>query len=117
MDRKLEFYQQYGVEEYYIYDPDNVDLSGYRRIDGTLQPLAPMDGWVSPRLGIRFDLSGPELVIWRPDGQRFLTFVEQAAAQEQAQQHALHARQLADEAQVLRGTLGGPPPRTGNRSR
>ena len=32
------------------------------------------DGFVSPRLGIRFDLSGPEMVVYRPDGRRFLTF-------------------------------------------
>jgi hypothetical protein len=30
-------------------------------------------GFVSPRLGIRFDLSGPELVVYRPDGTPFLT--------------------------------------------
>jgi hypothetical protein len=32
--------------------------------------------YVSPRLGIRFDLSGPELVVYGPDGSRFLTFEE-----------------------------------------
>jgi Uma2 family endonuclease len=28
MERKLEFYDRYGVEEYYIYDPDDIELIG-----------------------------------------------------------------------------------------
>jgi Uma2 family endonuclease len=31
MIRKFNFYQQYGVEEYYIYDPDNGSLDGWLR--------------------------------------------------------------------------------------
>jgi hypothetical protein len=31
---------------------------------------------VSPRLGIKFDTDQSELVIYRPDGERFLTSVE-----------------------------------------
>ena len=27
MDRKFEFYETYGVEEYYVYDPDSIKLS------------------------------------------------------------------------------------------
>ena len=28
MERKFQFYERYGVEEYYIYDPDNGDAGG-----------------------------------------------------------------------------------------
>lgn len=28
LDKKLVFYDRYGVEEYYLYDPDKCDLSG-----------------------------------------------------------------------------------------
>jgi Uma2 family endonuclease len=31
MEEKFEFYQQYGVEEYYIYDPDTFSLGGWLR--------------------------------------------------------------------------------------
>ena len=31
MERKLLFYELYGVQEYYIYDPDYFELSGRRR--------------------------------------------------------------------------------------
>lgn len=32
MERKLKFYEYHGVDEYYIYDPDNGDLIGWRRV-------------------------------------------------------------------------------------
>ena len=71
---KFGFYERYGVEEYYIYDPDEVELFGRRRANRGLEAIAEMDGWISPLLGIRFDMSGPELVIYGPDGRRFLTY-------------------------------------------
>ena len=33
-----------------------------------------MDGWISPRLGITFRLSGEELILTHPDGRIFETF-------------------------------------------
>ena len=53
--RKFKFYDQYGVEEYYIYDPERRQIEGWLRKDGRLQPLPNMNGWVSPRLRIKFD--------------------------------------------------------------
>ena len=44
-----------------------------------------MAGWVSPHLGIRFELASGELEIYRPDGQKFLTYVELASERELAQ--------------------------------
>jgi hypothetical protein len=76
MTDKLGFYEKYGVEEYYVYDPDNIKLTGHLRNDGKLKAIAEMNGWVSPRLGVRFDLSGPELQLFGPDGKRFLTYQE-----------------------------------------
>ncbi len=96
MAKKFDFYQRHGVEEYYIYDPDNIVLTGFRHADGKLQAIDVMHGWVSPRLGIRFDMSGPKLVIWQPNGERFLTNVERVAAWEQALQQAEQERQRAD---------------------
>src|SRR5262245_57521763 len=73
MADKLLFYEDYGAEEYYVYDPDNNHLLGYVRRGQSLVRVRPMDGFVSPRLGIRFDLSGRELVVRYPDGRPFLT--------------------------------------------
>ena len=76
MLRKLNFYQRHGVEEYYIYDPDGNELTGLQRSDKSLQLISEMQNWVSPRLEIRFQLTAETLEIYRPDGERFLTYVE-----------------------------------------
>ncbi len=65
MNKKLLFYNRHGVEEYYIYDPDKNDLSGLLRSEGNLEVIDSMNNWVSPRLGIRFDMSGEELQLYQ----------------------------------------------------
>jgi Uma2 family endonuclease len=92
---KFEFYnsrsetlcERYGVEEYYIYDPDRVDFTGWLRQDGRLQGISEISGWVSPRLGMRFEL-GDELEIYTPAGELFLSPVEIAQKAEAAQLEA-----------------------------
>jgi hypothetical protein len=56
-----------------------------------------MDGWISPRLGIRFALEGLDLVLYRPDGRRFETFVELEQRAETERQRAETERQRAEE--------------------
>ena len=58
MLRKFQFYQRYGVEEYYIYDPDSGSLEGYLRARKALKAIPKMAGFVSPLLGIRFEPGG-----------------------------------------------------------
>jgi Uma2 family endonuclease len=75
MERKLQIYARCEVEEYYVYDPDRYILKGYQRGDDLfLDRIEVMDGWISPRLGITFNLSGDELQISHPDGRIFETF-------------------------------------------
>jgi Uma2 family endonuclease len=75
MERKLQIYARCEVEEYYVYDPDRYILKGYQRGDDLfLDRIEEMNGWISPRLGISFDLSGEELQIAHPDGRIFETF-------------------------------------------
>ena len=76
MNKKLSFYNRYGVDEYYLYDPENNDLSGWQRIEGTLEVIEPMEGWSSPRLGVRFELGEAGLEIYRPNGQKFISYAE-----------------------------------------
>jgi Uma2 family endonuclease len=54
MEKKLLFYDRYGVEEYYIYDPDRNDLTGWLRQNDCLKLIETMEDWISPRLAIRF---------------------------------------------------------------
>jgi hypothetical protein len=56
-----------------------------------LRWVRQVDGFVSPRLGIRFDLSGPALTIYRPNGSRFLTCEELDAARALAQLYCVEA--------------------------
>jgi Uma2 family endonuclease len=99
MTDKLLFYEDHGVEEYYEYDPDSNRLSVYLRKGEMLRPVRSVDGFVSPRLGIRFDLSGPEMVVFGPDGQRFLSFEELKALYEKARRQTEKAQEQAREAQ------------------
>jgi hypothetical protein len=98
MAGKLAFYEKYGVEEYYVYDPDAVELTAWRRHGKKLRPVFPGKSWTSPLLGIRFDLSGIEMVVYRPDGQPFLTFLELKELEEKAQEEARAARRQAASA-------------------
>lgn len=91
MARKLEFYDLYQVEEYYLYDPQRVDLSGWLRASGRLRVIDPVASWVSPRLGIRFELSPEDLQIYRPEGRQFETYVELERQREIAQARAEQA--------------------------
>jgi Uma2 family endonuclease len=114
MNRKLVFYERYGVEEYYIYDPDKYDLSGWLRSESRLELIEEMHNWVSPKCGIRFDCSGDELEIYRPDGQKFFSYLEIGLLLEQERQRAEQAeRQIADMETLLqqyRDRFGELPP-------
>lgn len=97
MTRKFQFYERYGVEEYYVYDPDTGELSGWLRQGEWLEAIQEMAGWVSPRLGVRFELEEGELALYRPDGERFLTYTELAAQREEAERRAQQAEQQAEQ--------------------
>ncbi|MFN5515131.1 MAG: Uma2 family endonuclease [Cyanobacteriota bacterium] len=100
MAQKFAFYQTYGVEEYYIYDPHAQDLSGWLRRDSLLAPIEGIENWVSPRLQIRFELLSDSLKLWRPDGQPFLTFGELDRCRCQAELEAERAKLDAQQAQL-----------------
>ena len=83
MADKLVFYSDYGAEEFYVYDPDTNEFAVYLRGTASLRRINTVDGFVSPRMGIRFDLSGEELVLRHADGKPFLTFEELEADREE----------------------------------
>jgi Uma2 family endonuclease len=96
MAKKLEFYERYGVEEYYIYDPQLNEFNGYQREGNRLRVIEEINGWVSPRLGIRFELNSDELVVYYPNGERFKTTVELAQQLEQTQEQLNQEHQRAE---------------------
>jgi Uma2 family endonuclease len=97
MVEKSLFYERYGVQEYYMYDPDTGALDGWIRQDGKLARVAQMEGWVSPLLGVRFSVENGALVVYRPDGERFVPYVELRRRYEQAQREAQQERQRAEQ--------------------
>jgi len=106
MAKKLEFYDRYGVEEYYLYDPETGDFTGWiRGEDGRLRVIDEIQGWVSPRLGVRFEIEDGELRVIRPDGQRFLNYTEleqeRARALRQAEEERFRAEKLAQRLREL----------------
>ena len=98
MTAKQKFYDQHGVEEYYMYDPKNGALEGWLRnkADGKFKLIAQMKGWVSPRLKVRFELTDKELQLFDANGESFLSYVEARRLQRQTQERADTARLQAD---------------------
>jgi len=94
MAKKQAFYNRYGVGEYYLYDPDDNDVSGWLRNNGEFTVIDTIHDWVSPRLQIRFDCSGTELRLYRPDGTPFLSYLEIA---QQAERERLRAEQAEQQ--------------------
>jgi Uma2 family endonuclease len=111
MLRKFQFYEQYGVEEYYIYDPDSGDLEGWQRHDRRLEEIAEMNGHVSRRLGIRFEPGeGPNnLTIIGSDGERFATHQELKERAQAARERAQAAQERAERLAAKLRELGIEP--------
>jgi Uma2 family endonuclease len=126
MSSKLDFYDRYGVEEYYVYDPDRHSLGIWMRqggdrstsaveqtstVESTPEPaLGSQDsrprltrqshihGWTSPLLGVRFALTPETLLLYYPNGQPFLTSVELARRAEEAATRAEQESMRAEQA-------------------
>ncbi|MEG4958649.1 MULTISPECIES: Uma2 family endonuclease [unclassified Microcoleus] len=109
MNKKLSFYQRHGVEEYYLYDPERNELQGWQRIEGILEVIEPMQGWISPRLGVRFELAEEGLEIYRPDGEKFLSYAEVEEQglldRQRLQQESQRAEQESQRAERLAAKL------------
>jgi Uma2 family endonuclease len=102
MTAKRRFYSRYGVEEFYEYDPECEDFRVWQRSGKQLRALKTAEGFVSPRLGVRFEMpeEGPLRVI-RPDNRPFLTYPELIVAAE--------AHQRADKLAAKLRELGVDP--------
>ncbi len=87
---KLKFYERYGVEEYYQYDPDHGPLKAWKRGETGLEEIPRTFGYTSPRLGITFlPGEGPDnLKLIAPDGRPLETYAELYEAREEQEQRA-----------------------------
>jgi Uma2 family endonuclease len=107
--KKFQFYEHYGVEEYYVWNPDIRELNGWLRDNDTLHVIAEMHGWISPRLHVRFELVDGDLRLYGSDGERFVTYVG-LAEQRDAERHAKNqAEQRAERLAAQLKSLGIEP--------
>ncbi|NER82489.1 MAG: Uma2 family endonuclease [Leptolyngbya sp. SIO1D8] len=101
MMRKFKFYERYEVQEYYVYDPDDIELMGWWRQHNKLVTIDDIHDWVSPQLQIRFVMGKTELEIYRPDGRKFLTTLELEEKAQAAEKRAESAEDRARAAEEL----------------
>ncbi|MCS7047639.1 MAG: Uma2 family endonuclease, partial [Gemmataceae bacterium] len=95
---KKDFYEQYGAEEYYIYDPYAGRWKGFIRQGKKLVEVPEMEGWVSPRLGIRFE-RGRETDpgVYDSEGNPFPAYVRLREALEDAIERVEQERRLREQ--------------------
>jgi Uma2 family endonuclease len=108
MEEKRLFYEHYGVEEYYLYDPDTNTLKVWLRKGSAFARVRKFKSFVSPRLGVRFDLAGPEMVVYYPDGKPFLPFEELKSEHDRAVRLADRAVRLAELSRKARHQQATP---------
>lgn len=99
MEKKLDFYQTYGVQEYYIYDPIRFTFKIYARQNDLLEEQLIEDEWMSPILGVRWSMKNGILELYRPDGQPFLSYLELLEEQNAA------IEELQEQRDVMKKTL------------
>ena len=100
MNEKFEFYEHYGVLEYYIIDPvgSRTKLDIYEREGEELKSRRPTTGtdWVSPLLGVHFVETHTDVKLYYPNGKPFLTFVELGELQKRTEQSLEFERARAE---------------------
>lgn len=95
MDRRIEFFEQHGVEECYIYDPDRQTLKVMLRNGDELTPHTIRDSFVSPRLGVCVAIEEGELALYGADGQKFRSYFEVCDERKDAEERAVIQEGLA----------------------
>lgn len=98
MTLRREWYEKYGVEEYYEIDTELQRLRGWQRRAGRLTLLSneEMACWRSPRLGVTIEQRPGAFVIRRPDGRPLTTVSEEYEARRRAELEARRQAELAE---------------------
>jgi Uma2 family endonuclease len=94
---KFNAYARYGVEEYYLYDPERKVLQAWVRESGGLRPVAGVEGFRSPRLRVRFWPARDGLKIERPDGTAFESHLDLVRRSADERRRADKEKKRADQ--------------------
>jgi Uma2 family endonuclease len=110
MQDKFAFYEKHGAEEYYILYPEfPMHAEAFRREGAKLVAVAAVNGYVSPRTGLRFALDTGDLTLYGSDGRRLLTVEERAAEQERVERMAREQQEKAAKLAAKLRELGVDP--------
>lgn len=105
MQKKLAFYERFGAEEYYIVYPEHPSHLEIRvRSEGKLVGVAEPNGFVSPRLGLRFLLERGSLTVYGPDGRQ-LKKPDEIAEQRDEAEEWLERERVRAEAEKQRAEV------------
>ena len=97
MQEKLKFYEKYGAEEIYIVYPESPShLDAWVRQGDRMVKIAEANGFVSPHLGVKFEVVTGQLAIFAPAGWRFQTPTEIAMERNAERERADTERRRAD---------------------
>lgn len=106
---KNDFYNRHGVQEYYVFDPDEeantLDVWVRSETTGVLEPQAYVSTWTSPLLGIRFDMLQNPFAAYYPDGGRFMSMTELEQKARQAEEAARKAEERATRLEAREARL------------
>ncbi len=97
MSKKLLFFERHGVQEYYLYDPEENVLEVWQRTFDGLSLMDFSDSWTSPRLGIRLDIASGRLQLYNADGTKFYSYIEVNLMLDQERQRADQEHQRAEQ--------------------
>jgi len=108
VDKRM-FYERHGAEEFYMIDPEYSTLEVWlRKGDRLVSQHVPKD-FTSPRLGVRFRTDADELMLFGPDGERFLTVPEIRKRADREQSRADREQSRADRLAAKLRALGIDP--------
>jgi hypothetical protein len=100
MARKQDFYNRYGVEEYYIFDPEDAELDVYIRNETGLELVEESQRFQSPRTDVTFWTSKEHgLSVVMPNGGKMISPKEQRERASREEHRAEQESQRAEEQQ------------------
>ncbi|NET09142.1 MAG: Uma2 family endonuclease [Merismopedia sp. SIO2A8] len=108
MTAKQAFYEKHGVLELYIYNPESYEFWGLVRHspDQEMVSIFPLKlPWISPLLGIRFELFEDGLSVFHPDGELFKEPGEFINERDQLQKERDQIRGERDQVQEERDQI------------
>lgn len=102
MQRKWNFYTQYGVIEYYVYDPFSNDFFAYERQGDSFRQINFENSYTSPLLQIRFEKQALTMNIYSPQGYLFLSYEEICLKEQKERLDKEEERRLKEEERRLK---------------